>query len=174
MMIWATVSSWSCFCWLYRASPSSVAENVVSLIWVLTIWWCPCEELSLALSEKGVCYAQCVILTRLTYPLPCFILYPKFKLACYSRYLLTSYFCIPVPYDEKWHFVVVVSSRRSCRSPENCSTSASSVLLWITINCGKFWKRWEYQTTWPASWEIYMHVRKQELELDMEQQTGSK
>ena len=44
----------------------------------------------------------------------------------------------------------------------------------ITINCGKFWKRWEYQTTWPASWEICMQVRKQQLELDMEQQTGSK
>ena len=41
-------------------------------------------------------------------------------------------------------------------------------------NCGKFWKRWEYQTTWPASWEIYMQLRKQKLELAMEQQTGSK
>ena len=41
-------------------------------------------------------------------------------------------------------------------------------------NCGKFWKRWEYQTTWPASWETYMQVRKQQLELDTEQQTGSK
>ena len=41
-------------------------------------------------------------------------------------------------------------------------------------NCGKFWKRWEYQTTWHASWETYMQVRKQQLELDMEQQTGSK
>ena len=39
---------------------------------------------------------------------------------------------------------------------------------------GKFWKRWEYQTTWPASWETCMQVRKQQLELDMEQQTGSK
>ena len=43
-----------------------------------------------------------------------------------------------------------------------------------TINCRKFWKRWEYQTTWSASWEICMQVRKQQLELDMEQQTGSK
>ena len=41
-------------------------------------------------------------------------------------------------------------------------------------NCGKFWKRWEYQTTWPACWEICMQVKKQQLELDMEQQTGSK
>ena len=38
----------------------------------------------------------------------------------------------------------------------------------------KFWEKWEYQTTWPASWEICMQVRKQQLELDMEQQTGSK
>ena len=38
----------------------------------------------------------------------------------------------------------------------------------------KIWKRWEYQTTWSASWEICMQVRKQNLELDMEQQTGSK
>ena len=35
-------------------------------------------------------------------------------------------------------------------------------------------ERWKYQTTWPASWETYMQVRKQQLELDMEQQTGSK
>ena len=46
--------------------------------------------------------------------------------------------------------------------------------VWITTNCEKFWKRWEYQTTWPASWEICKEVNKQQLELDMEQQTGSK
>ena len=46
--------------------------------------------------------------------------------------------------------------------------------VWITINCGIFWKRWEYQTTWPASWETCMQVRKQQLGLDMEQHTGSK
>ena len=43
-----------------------------------------------------------------------------------------------------------------------------------TTNCGKFWRRREYQTTWPPSWETCMQVRKQQLELDMEQQTGSK
>ena len=51
---------------------------------------------------------------------------------------------------------------------------ANPLTVWITINCGKFWKRWQYQTTWPASWEICMQVRRQKLELDMEQQTGSK
>ena len=39
---------------------------------------------------------------------------------------------------------------------------------------GRLWESWEYQTTWRASWEICMQVRKQQLELDMEQQTGSK
>ena len=59
------------------------------------------------------------------------------------------------------------------------STSASLTTLkpltvWITTNCGKFFKRWEYQTTLPASWEICIQVKKQQLEPDMEQRTGSK
>ena len=67
------------------------------------------------------------------------------------------------------------------KSREFRKTSLSALLtmpkpltVWITINCGKFWKRWKNQTTWPASWETCMQVRKQQLELDMEQQTGSK
>ena len=54
-----------------------------------------------------------------------------------------------------------------------CFIDHAKAFVWITINCGKFWERWEDQTTWPASWETYMQVRKQQLELDMEQ-TGSK
>ena len=46
--------------------------------------------------------------------------------------------------------------------------------VWITTNCGKFFKKWEYQTTLPASWEICMQIKKQQLELDMKLQTGSK
>ena len=53
-------------------------------------------------------------------------------------------------------------------------TMPKPLTVWITINCGKFWKKWEYQTTWPVSWEICMQVIKQQLELDMEQKTGSK
>ena len=45
-MISVTVSSWSCFCWQYRASPSLAAKNIINLISVLTIWWCPCVESS--------------------------------------------------------------------------------------------------------------------------------
>ena len=46
--------------------------------------------------------------------------------------------------------------------------------VWTTTNCGKFLKRREYQNTWPASWEICMQVTKKQLELYMEQQTGSR
>ena len=55
-----------------------------------------------------------------------------------------------------------------------CFIDCAKAFVWITINCGKFWKRWEYQTTWPASWETCMQVKKQQLEMDMEQQTDSK
>ena len=55
-MIWATVSSKSCFCWRYRASPSLAAKNIINLILVLTIWWCPCVESSSQWLENHVCY----------------------------------------------------------------------------------------------------------------------
>ena len=45
--------------------------------------------------------------------------------------------------------------------------------MWITTNCGKFWKRWEYQTTLPGPWETCMQVRNQQLELHVGQYTGS-
>ena len=51
-MIWATVSSQSCLCWLCRASPSLAAKNIINLISVSTIWWCPCAESSLVLLEE--------------------------------------------------------------------------------------------------------------------------
>ena len=49
-----------------------------------------------------------------------------------------------------------------------CFIDYAKAFMWITINCGQFFKRWEYQTTLPASWETYMQARKQQLELDME------
>ena len=55
-----------------------------------------------------------------------------------------------------------------------CFVDYTKAFVRITTNCGKFFKRLEYQTTWPASWEISVQVKKQQLELDVEQQTGSK
>ena len=72
-----------------------------------------------------------------------------------------------------------IGSSKKQESSRKASTSAlftmsKPLTMWITTNFGKFFKRWEYQITWPASWEICMQVRKQQLELDMEQRTGSK
>ena len=55
------------------------------------------------------------------------------------------------------------SSRKTSTSA--LMTMSKPLTVWNTINCGKFGKRWEYQTTWPASWEIYMQFKKQQLEL---------
>ena len=70
----------------------------------------------------------------------------------------------------------------SSKKQENSRKTSTPALLtmpkpltvWITTNCGIFFKRWEYQTALLASWEICMQVKKQQLELDMEQQIGSK
>ena len=63
------------------------------------------------------------------------------------------------------------SAGSSKKQESSRKTSISALLtmpkpltVWITTNCGKFFKRWEYQTTWPASWEICTQVRKQQLE----------
>ena len=69
---------------------------------------------------------------------------------------------------------ITVKAREFQKNIYFCFIDYAKAFVWITINCGKFFKRWEYQTTWPASWETYMQVKNQQLELDMEQQTGSK
>ena len=63
------------------------------------------------------------------------------------------------------------SSRKT--SPSALLTMPKPLTMWFKTNYGKFFKRWEYQTTWSASWEICMQVKKQQLELDMKQRTGS-
>ena len=70
-------------------------------------------------------------------------------------------------------------SLKKQESSRKTSTSAlltmpKPLTVWITTNCGKIFRRWEYQTTWLTSWETYMQVRNQQVELDMDQQTGSK
>ena len=77
--------------------------------------------------------------------------------------------------------IELLTSVRLLKKQESSRKTSTSALLtmpksftvWITTNCGIFWKRWEYQTTLPASWKICMQVKKQQLELDMKQQTGS-
>ena len=81
---------------------------------------------------------------------------------------------IPACVSSSAAFLMMYSAYKLNKQGDNIQPWRKPLTVWITINCGKFWKRWEYQTAWPASWEICMQVRKQQLELDMEQQTGSK
>ena len=64
------------------------------------------------------------------------------------------------------------SSRKTSNSA--LLTMPKPLTVWITTKCRNFFKCWEYQTTWLASWEICMQVKKQQLEPDMEQQARSK
>ena len=84
---------------------------------------------------------------------------------------------------EELEIKLPTSAGSSKKQESSRKTSISALLtmsklltVWLSINCGinKLFKRWEYQTTWPASWETCMQVRKQQLELDVEQQVGSK
>ena len=73
---------------------------------------------------------------------------------------------------EEWEIKLPTSTESSKKQESSKKTSISidyvKAFVWITSNCGKFFKRREYQTTLPASWEICVQVRKQQLELDIE------
>ena len=67
---------------------------------------------------------------------------------------------------EETEIKLPTSTGSSKKQESSRKTSISALLtmpkpltVWITINCGKFWKRWAYQTTWSASWEMCMQVR---------------
>ena len=99
-MIWATVSSWSCFCWLYRASTSLAAKNIISPILVLTIWWCPCVVFSWVVGRR--CLLK--LLHSLGKTLLAFaLLHSVFQgqISLFLQASLDSQFCIPAPYNEK-------------------------------------------------------------------------
>ena len=79
--------------------------------------------------------------------------------------------------DQIAHICWIIEKAREFQKKTSTSallTIPKPLTVWITINCGKFFKRWAYHTARPASWETCMQVRKQQLELDMEQQPGSK
>ena len=68
----------------------------------------------------------------------------------------------------------IIKAREFQKNIYFCFIYYATVFDFVDHNSGKFFRRWEYQNTWPASWETYMQVRKHQLELDIDQQTGSK
>ena len=72
------------------------------------------------------------------------------------------------------HIIFIKKSREFQKNIDFCFTDYAKAFDCGSQQTGKFFKRWEYQITLPASWEICMQVKKQQLEPDMEQQTCSK
>ena len=107
-MIWPTVSSRSCFCWLYRASPSLAAKNIISLISVLPIWWCPCVETSLVLLEEGACYDQCTLLANSGSLCPASFCTPRPNLPVTSGISWLPTFAFQSPIMKKTSFGVLI------------------------------------------------------------------
>ena len=130
-MIWATVGFQSCFCWLFRASPSLAAKNIINLISVLTIWWCPCVVLSCVFGRGCLLWpVRSLGKTLLGFAL----LYSgsKVRFACYSRCLLSeiAQSCMTLWSRELWPTRLSIHSISQARVLEWIAISSSSGSSW--------------------------------------------
>ena len=123
-MIWATVNSQSGFCWLYRASPSLAAENIINLILVDHLVMSMCIIFSCVVGKVCLLWPGYSLFKTLISPCPTHSVLQG-QICWLFQVFLHFLLCIPVPYNEKDIFGGI-SSWRSCRSSQNHSTSASS------------------------------------------------
>ena len=136
-MIWATVSSQTCFCWLFRASPSLAAKNIINIISVLNIWWCPCVESSHVFGRGFLLWTVWSLgKTLLAFALLHFVLQGQiFMLIQVSLDFLLLH---SNPLWWKGHFFLVLFLKSAAGLHRTKSTSASSTLVvgaytWITV-----------------------------------------
>ena len=66
--------------------------------------------------------------------------------------------------ENQWWLLDIRAEKAMAPHSSSLAWKLPWTTVWITVNCGKFWKRWEYQTTWSASWEICMQVKKQQVQ----------
>ena len=99
-MIWATVSSRSCFCWLYT-SPSLAAKNIINRISIFIIWSCPCVKSSLGLLEKECCPWPVTSLDKTVSLCPASFCTPGPNLPVIPGIFWLPTFAFLIPYDEK-------------------------------------------------------------------------
>ena len=133
-MIWATVSSWSCFCWLYGASPSLAARNVINLTSVLAVWWFPCVESSLLFLEEVFAMISAFSWQDSVSLCPGSFCTPRLNLPVTPGVFWLTTFAFQSPIMKKTSFLGV-SSKRSCRSSKNHSASA----YWLEHRLGLPW-----------------------------------
>ena len=131
----AIKSSWSeaqsapglVFCWLYRASPSLAAKNIINLISVLTIWWCPCVVIS-CIAGSGCVLWPVHSLGKTVSLCPASFCTPRPNFPVTTRISWLPTFAFQFPLMKRTTFSGV-SSRRSCSSSQNHSTSVSLALV---------------------------------------------
>ena len=128
-MIWATVSSRSCFCWLFRASPSLAARNIINLISVLTIWWCPCVVFSCCWKSVFAMTSAFSWQNSISFCLDSFCT-PRPNLPVTPGVSWLPTFAFQSPIMKRTSFLGV-SSRRSCRFfTELFNFSFFSIIFW--------------------------------------------
>ena len=136
-MIWATVSSQPCFCWLYRASLSLAAKNISIRFSVDHLVMSMCRVFSCVVGW-GCLLWPVHSLGKLYSPLPCFILYSKAKFACYPGVSWLPTCAFQSPLMKRTSFLGV-SFKRSWRSSLNSSTSASALLSGHSLGLPWYW-----------------------------------
>ena len=147
-MVWSIVSSRSCFCRLCRASPSLDAKNIINLILVLMM--STCRVVSCIVGRVCLLWPVCSLGKTVSFCLASFYT-PRPHLPVTPGYLLTSNFCIPVPYDEKdiFFFFLVLVLEGLVGLQRIIPSSASSALVvgaqtWITVMLNALsWKQTE-------------------------------
>ena len=145
-MVWATVSSWSCFCWLYRASSSLAAKNIINLISVLTIWWCPYIESSLVLLEEGVCYDQCIFWQNSISLCPASFRIPKPNLPVTPGVSWLPTFALQSPIMKRTSFLGVSSKMGGANSWHSSKAGEPGCILRLLAEVSKMSHCW----CWPA------------------------
>ena len=146
-------SSWSesqsahglVFFWLYRASPSLAAKNIIDLILVLTIWWCPCVESSLVLLEEGVCYDQYIVLAKLSL-CPASFRTPRPNLPVIPGISWLPTFALQSPIMKRTSFLGVSSKMGGANSWHSSKAGEPGCILRLLAEVSKMSHCW----CWPA------------------------
>ena len=128
-MIWATFSSRSCFCWLYRVSASLAAKNVISLISVLTIWWSPCVVLSCVVGRGCLLWSVCFLgKTLLAFALLHFVFQGQISLLLQLSLDFLLLHASPLWWKEHLFWVSVLEGLIGLQEPFN--SSFFSITVW--------------------------------------------
>ena len=159
-MIWGTVSSWSCFCWLYRASLSIDLYRPLSQDWKKSIF--------IPIPKKGSA-KEWSSYSTVTFTSQASKVMLKILKAILQQYMNQETPDIQAgsrkdrgTRDQLGNICWIIDKAREFQNNIYlCFFDYAKAFVWITTNCVKFFKRWEYQTSLPVSWKTCIHIKMQ-------------